>query len=170
LGGLVLVYPTELTAASIYSRQERRPVNWTTTHGGRRSRKSLAQGIRGIYRGDLTGDDRTTKVSHGDAVNVPRYVAQGREAAASGELIRSDRGKLGTVARVNYWLEHIRGAIFTDPPPRARITAATARIRARLVGGEGAEPDPIRFTVLSDCSSVSLTDQLRVQFSPNFPW
>ena len=91
-------------------------MNWTTTRGGRRSRKSLAQGIRGIYRGDLTGDDRTAKVSHGDAVNVPRYVVQGREAAGSGELIRSGRGKLGTVGRVNYCPEHIRGAIFTDPP------------------------------------------------------
>jgi hypothetical protein len=111
----VLDYPTELTAASIYSRQERWLVNWTTTRGGRRSRKSLVQGIRGIYRGDLTGGDRMAKVSHGDAVNVPRYVAQGREAATSDELIRRGRGKLGTMAGVNYWPEHIRGVIFTDP-------------------------------------------------------
>jgi hypothetical protein len=48
----------------------------------------------------LTSDDQTAEVSHGDAVNVPRYVAQGREAAVTGELIRSDRGKLGTVAGV----------------------------------------------------------------------
>jgi hypothetical protein len=40
----------------------------------------------------LTGDDQTDKVSHGDAVNVPRYVAQGRESAVTGELIRNDRG------------------------------------------------------------------------------
>jgi hypothetical protein len=40
----------------------------------------------------LTGDDQMTKVSHSDAVNVPRYVAQGRESAVTGELIRSDRG------------------------------------------------------------------------------
>jgi hypothetical protein len=48
----------------------------------------------------LIGDDRTAKVSHGDVVNVPRYVAQGCEAAVTGELIRSGRGKLGTVAGV----------------------------------------------------------------------
>jgi hypothetical protein len=48
----------------------------------------------------LTSDDQTTKVSHGDAVNVTRYVAQGREAAVTGELIRSDHGKLGTMAGV----------------------------------------------------------------------
>jgi hypothetical protein len=48
----------------------------------------------------LTGDDQTIKVSHDDAMNVPSYVAQGREAAVTGELIRSDPGKLGTVARV----------------------------------------------------------------------
>jgi hypothetical protein len=112
----VLDFPTELTVASIYSRQERWQVNWTTTRGGRRYRKSLAQWIRGVYRGDLTGDDRTAKVSHDNVVNVPRYVAQGREATASGELIRSGRGKLSTVAGVKYWPEHIRGVIFTDPP------------------------------------------------------
>ena len=54
-------------------------------------------------------------MSHGDAVNVSQYVVQGREAAGSGELIRSGRGKLGTVAGVKYWPEHIRGVIFTDP-------------------------------------------------------
>jgi hypothetical protein len=48
----------------------------------------------------LTGDDQTAKVSQGDVVNVTRYVAQGREAAVTGELIRSDRGKLGTMAGV----------------------------------------------------------------------
>jgi hypothetical protein len=64
----------------------------------------------------LTGDDQTAKVSHGDVVNVPRYVAQGREAAVTGELIRSDRGKLGSVAGVNYWLEDIHGDdIYSTP-------------------------------------------------------
>jgi hypothetical protein len=64
----------------------------------------------------LTGDDQTTKVSHGDAVNVPRYVAQGHEAAVTCELIRSDRGKLGTVARINYWSEDIHGDdIYSNP-------------------------------------------------------
>ena len=89
----------------------------------------------------LTGDDQMAKVSHGDAVNVPRYVAQGREAAVTGELIRSDRGKLGTVAGVNYWSEDIHGDdIYSTPsaiqPIRARIKTAKARIYARLVGGK----------------------------------
>jgi hypothetical protein len=48
----------------------------------------------------LTGDDQTAKVSHGDAVNLHRYVVQGREAAVTGELIQSNPGKLGTVAKV----------------------------------------------------------------------
>jgi hypothetical protein len=43
------------------------------------------------YRGKLPGDERTANTSHGDAVDVPRHVAQGREAAVSGELIRSNR-------------------------------------------------------------------------------
>jgi hypothetical protein len=48
----------------------------------------------------LTDDDETAKVSHDDAVNVPRYVVQGCEVAVTGELIRSDPGKLSTVAGV----------------------------------------------------------------------
>jgi hypothetical protein len=48
----------------------------------------------------LIGDDQMAKVSHDDAMDVPRYVAQGREVAVTGEFIRSDRGKLGTVAGV----------------------------------------------------------------------
>jgi hypothetical protein len=51
--------------------------------------------IRGVYRGILIGDDRTANVSHGGAVNVPRHMAQGREAAVSGELIRISHGLLG---------------------------------------------------------------------------
>jgi hypothetical protein len=48
----------------------------------------------------LTDYDQTANVSHGDAVNVPGYVAQGREATVTGELIRIRRGNLGTVAGV----------------------------------------------------------------------
>jgi hypothetical protein len=44
------------------------------------------------YRGKLPGDERRVIASHGDAVDVPRHVAQGREAAISGELIRIRRG------------------------------------------------------------------------------
>jgi hypothetical protein len=89
----------------------------------------------------LTGDDQTTKVSHGDAVNVPRYVAQGREAAVTIKLIRSGRGKLGTVAGVNYWSEDIHDDdIYSIPSViqliRKRIKMAKARICTRLIGDE----------------------------------
>jgi hypothetical protein len=57
LGGLVLDYPTELTIGSIYSRQERCPVNWTTTRGGWRNRKFLARVISVFRRGELTSDE-----------------------------------------------------------------------------------------------------------------
>jgi hypothetical protein len=40
----------------------------------------------------LTSDDQTSKMSHGDVVNVPNYMAQGRESDVTGELIRSGRG------------------------------------------------------------------------------
>jgi hypothetical protein len=48
--------------------------------------------IRGHNRGKLTGDERGITVSHGDAMDVPRHVVQGREAAVTGELIRIRRG------------------------------------------------------------------------------
>jgi hypothetical protein len=38
--------------------------------------------------------------SHGDATEVFRYVAQGRETTVTGEVIRSGRGKYGTVTGV----------------------------------------------------------------------
>jgi hypothetical protein len=79
-------YPTELTAGSIYSSHERWLGNWTKRRGGRRRRKLLAQLIRGLYRGGLTGDDRMANVSHGGEVIVPRHVAPGRQAAIFGEL------------------------------------------------------------------------------------
>jgi hypothetical protein len=43
------------------------------------------------YRGKLLGDERTANTSHSDAVDVPRHVVQGREAAVPGDLIRSNR-------------------------------------------------------------------------------
>jgi hypothetical protein len=46
--------------------------------------------IRGLLRGKLPGDEQTANTSHGDAMDVPRHVAQGREAAVSGKLIRSN--------------------------------------------------------------------------------
>jgi hypothetical protein len=53
------------------------------------------------YRGKLPGDERTANASHGDAVDVPRHVEQGHEAAVSGELIRIHRGWLGYGGRSN---------------------------------------------------------------------
>jgi hypothetical protein len=88
-------YPTELTAGSIYSRHERWLGIWTKTRRGRRNRRSLARKLSGFHRGKLPGDEWTANASHGDAVNVPRHVAQGHEAAVSGELIRTSRGLLG---------------------------------------------------------------------------
>jgi hypothetical protein len=68
--------------------------------GDRRNKELLAQGIRGIYRGSLTGDGQRVTTSYDDAMDVLRHVAQGREAAVNGELIWSDPSELGTVAGV----------------------------------------------------------------------
>jgi hypothetical protein len=75
----------------------------------------------------LTGDDQMVVASHGDATDVSRYVAQGRETAVTGELIRFHRGELDMIAGIVYWPELIHGgdiyltlnAIQSD---RARIT------------------------------------------------
>jgi hypothetical protein len=57
-------------------------------------------GLVSYYRGNHSGDQQRVMTGNGNAVEVPRHVAQGREAAVTGEVIRSDRGKLGTVAGV----------------------------------------------------------------------
>jgi hypothetical protein len=44
------------------------------------------------YRGKLPGDEWRIAASHGEVMDVPRHVAQGREAAVTGELIRICRG------------------------------------------------------------------------------
>jgi hypothetical protein len=56
LGGVVRDDTTELVVASIYSISERWPVNLAKTCGGWSRESSLAQGIRGIYRGSHSGD------------------------------------------------------------------------------------------------------------------
>jgi hypothetical protein len=58
LGGLVRNYPTELAVRSIYRARERWPVNWTTTRGGRRRKRALAQALSGFHHGGPSGDHR----------------------------------------------------------------------------------------------------------------
>jgi hypothetical protein len=88
-------YIAERTKAVIYRLWGRwRPISRRCA-GGRRGRRLLARKLSGFHRGKLPGDERTTNVSHGDVMNVPRHVAQGREAAVSGELTRISRGLLG---------------------------------------------------------------------------
>jgi hypothetical protein len=102
LGGWVLDYPTELTARSIYTHHERWSRIWTrhTAAGGKEA--SLVQWIRGLYRGGHSGDRREAKMNHGDAVARFGHAAQGRTTAVAGEVIRSGRGKYGTVAGIVY--------------------------------------------------------------------
>jgi hypothetical protein len=57
-------------------------------------------GLVSYYRGNHSGNQWRVMTGHSNVVEVPRHVAQGREAAVTGEVIRSDRGKLGTVAEV----------------------------------------------------------------------
>ena len=100
--------------------------------GDRRNKELLAQGIRGIYRGSLTGDGQRVTTSYDDAMDVLRHVAQGREAAVNGELIWSDPSELGTVAEIIYWPKLIHGSVTPSVirSTRARIETAAARIAA----------------------------------------
>jgi hypothetical protein len=93
-------YIAKTMAHSIYRLRGRwRPISRRDA-GGRRGKRLLARKLSGFHRGKLPSDERMANASHGDAVDVPRHVAQGREAAVSGELIRIRRGLLGTVAGV----------------------------------------------------------------------
>jgi hypothetical protein len=81
----------------------------------------------------LTCDDQTIIASHGDAMDVSRYMAQGHETAVTSELIRFHRGKLDTMVRIVYWPELIHdGDIYLTlnaiQTIRARIKTATTRI------------------------------------------
>jgi hypothetical protein len=55
------------------------------------------------YRGNLSGDQRRAKASHGDAVEMLRHEAQGWKAAVTGVLIGFHRGELCTVTGIFYW-------------------------------------------------------------------
>jgi hypothetical protein len=87
-------------------------------------------------------------VSHSGEVNVPRYVAQGREVAISGEPIRSNRDLLGYGGRSKivvgvyprrdiYLPLVLSNGSECESPRRARIqTHGSSVVR-------GSEPDPI---------------------------
>jgi hypothetical protein len=70
------------------------------------------QWIGVLYRGVHSGDQRRAKAGHGDATEVSRYVAQDRETAVTGELIRFHRGECGTMAGIVYWPELSTAMIF----------------------------------------------------------
>ena len=62
----------------------------------------------------LATAQQRAKTGHGDAVEMPRHVAQGRKAAVTGDLILIHRGERGTVAGIIYWLELIHSGVTTS--------------------------------------------------------
>jgi hypothetical protein len=73
-------YIAKPMAHSIYRLRGRwRPISRRGA-GGRRGRRLLARKLSGFHHGKLPGDEQTANASHGDAMDVPRHVAQGREA------------------------------------------------------------------------------------------
>jgi hypothetical protein len=100
----VHTYIAEPRVCSTYRIRRRWLVIWSWRGGGRRGKRLLAQAIRGVHHGKLTGDERVAKVTHCDMVKAPKNMVQGREVANSGEFIRSGRdsgeygGRSGIVA------------------------------------------------------------------------
>ena len=63
------------------------------------ARRPKGQGVTGArlvsgYRGHLPDDGQKVTAGHGNAMEVPGHVAQGRKTAVTCELIQSDRGNL----------------------------------------------------------------------------
>jgi hypothetical protein len=52
-------YLAEPMACSIYRARERWPMNLRWRGGGRREGRALSQGIGGLHRGELTGNQQT---------------------------------------------------------------------------------------------------------------
>jgi hypothetical protein len=67
-----------------------------------KTRSYLRSGLVSGYRGNLSGDQRRAKASHGDAVEILRHVAPGRKAAVTGVLIGFHRDELCTVVGFVY--------------------------------------------------------------------
>jgi hypothetical protein len=82
------------------------------------ARRSEGPGVTSVrlvsgYRGHLPGDGQKVKAGHGDAMEVPGHVAQGRKAAVTSELIQSCLLATCTVAEVVYWPDLSTALIFT---------------------------------------------------------
>jgi hypothetical protein len=81
LDGVVRDEVAELTVGSIYRFQGRWRLNRWWRGGGRRWRRTQVRWIRVQCRGNKSGGRREARGSHGDAVGVLGYVAQGRATA-----------------------------------------------------------------------------------------
>jgi hypothetical protein len=108
-------------------------------------------------------------MGHNNAVEVPRHVAQGHEEAVTGEVIRSDRGRLGTVAGV-----YPRRGFLLDPrryphDPSTNhdgMSANPCAARRRRVS----EPVFPGALYHGEVGSVGLTYHIQGKFSLNFVW
>jgi hypothetical protein len=164
----------QLPRPSIYRGLRRWCSIWPGRAGGRKQGRIMAQSVRVLSRGELTGDDLTAVKSHGDATEVFGYVAQGRATGVTGVLIGFHRGEHGTVAGILYRLEFIHGG---DPCliPSAIHSVSTNHgdpIRESVHGGRRRRElsTPVIFPVLYHgiCSSVGLTDRVWASFSLRF--
>jgi hypothetical protein len=147
---------------------------WPGRAGNRKQGRIMAQWVRVLSRGELTGNDLTTVKSHSDATEVFGYVAQGRATGVTGILIGFHRGEHGTVAEILYRLEFIHGG---DPCliPSAIHSVGTNHgdpIHESVHGGRRRRElsTLVIFPVLYHgiCSSVGLIDRVWASFSLRF--
>jgi hypothetical protein len=112
-------------------------VNLAKTRGGRRRGAYWRTGLVSYYHGSHSGDQRRARAGHGDVVEMPRHVAQGRKAAVTGVLIGFHRGELCTVAGILYWPELIHGDdLYMTSSVIQLIQSRITLTRARITVGD----------------------------------
>ena len=133
----LLDYLAEPMTHSIYKREVRWLVNLAKTRGGRRRGAYWRTGLVSYYHGSHSGDQRRARAGHGDVVEMPRHVAQGRKAAVTGVLIGFHRGELCTVAGILYWPELIHGDdLYMTSSVIQLIQSRITPTRARITVGD----------------------------------
>jgi hypothetical protein len=105
----------QLPRPSIYRGLRRWRSIWSGRAGGQKQGRIMAQWVRVLSRGELTGDDLTAVKSHGDAIAVFGYVAQGQEAAVHRRAYLLKPPSRGVRRESSEWSPAHRRRKFTCP-------------------------------------------------------
>jgi hypothetical protein len=175
LGGLVLDYPTELMACSIYKVCERCCLIWTNCAGGREGNKSRRWStVATAERLNYDGHWMVTS-AHTDVINLLRRGVH----PVNGEHVGDCRSATSSVCTdeplSTQYIPALSAARSFTPWSLSAFNSAwitvIARIHARGRQRRGIwAGDPIRLLYHREASSVSMTDRVWGEFPPNFVW